>query len=149
MNYLNLGVCYYRLGDYDSALAFFKKAETLAAEPERASGSQLLWQNMGNLLFTRGDINAAQEYFKRSLALVPNDNRLARAQLLANLATCATERGAYDQADQYNQQALELKRALKDAGAEQHSNLISADIAAHQNQPEKATALYSKVFNSP
>jgi CHAT domain-containing protein len=103
---------------------------------------------MGNLLFRRGDLNSAQEYFKRSLAIVSKDAERPKAQLLANLATCAIERGAYAEAERYNQEALEIKRALKDAGAELHSNLISADIAAHENQPQKAAPLYRLVFDA-
>ena len=108
----NLGLCYSALGDYDSALEYLKKGESIAPDRQFREDTRILLQNIGNVNYFLRNYSGAVEYYKRALPFASEKE-----------AACATagesERSGYRAARfrfsrKDNTEALRLKRELSD-----------------------------------
>jgi CHAT domain-containing protein len=145
----NLGLCYSALGDYDSALEYLKKGESIAPDRQFREDTRILLQNIGNVNYFLRNYSGAVEYYKRALPFA--SEKKPRAQLLANLSAVATERHDFDTAEKYNAEALRLKRELTDpdsADSLKRSEVLNARILLGKGDLRASQAEFLRLARS-
>jgi CHAT domain-containing protein/tetratricopeptide (TPR) repeat protein len=126
----NLGWCYYRLGDLDSAETYLAQAEPLLAMLGRRDDQQTALGNLGSVHFSRQDYKNALVYYKRALATAQKYRfDSSEALWLNNIATTYIEMGDLPSAEPYNRRALELQSRLNDKVVSTLPMLNAAGIA--------------------
>src|SRR5260370_4272450 len=144
----NLGWCYYQMGDLDTALDLFTKAETLTKQLGLQK-DELRWlRNIGMLHDDRQEFEAAQSYYQQALMMAKQlDDKLDWAICLNNLALIAIEKEQFDDAERYNREALDLERVNKDSLSELYALFTEAKITAGRGKLEQARALLQRVVD--
>jgi len=108
----NAGICYSRLGDLERAVAAQERA---VAGHERAGLRQYVQQSLGELgitLMFQGASQGGLARLNRALEIATEDKRTADAALWAgNLAIAYGDLGEWDRAEQFNDIAIEMKKA--------------------------------------
>lgn len=111
----NLGWCYYRLGDLDSAESYLIQAEALMARLGRWDDQQTALGNLGSVHFTLQDYKNALGYYQRALAIAEKFQfESSKALWLNNIAATYIEMGDMSTAEAYNRRALDLQSRLHD-----------------------------------
>jgi signal transduction histidine kinase/CheY-like chemotaxis protein len=105
----NVGLCYYHLGLYDSAMYYYRAAESVINQNVEHFRSQQLseaalavvYGNMGDIYYLRGDTTNAGKLFRKSIELNVKKNRDNRdAQLtMIKLGKMYLESGRFDKAE--------------------------------------------------
>jgi CHAT domain-containing protein len=122
----NMGLCYYRLGDYDNALAFLRDAELHFSGTRNQYEVQLWTGSAGDVYLGTGELPAAMESFKRAVVAAREmDASIWIGRWLTNLAGIAIDRKQWDAAESYNDEARKLKSKTNDV-AYQASSLVNA-----------------------
>jgi len=146
----NLGWCYFKLGEYDRALGFLSRAESLATERGFADDLHHIFTIVGNAHFRLGDLARAANGYLRGLAVARElGNRAQTATLLANLALVGVERAQYDEAERYNEEALQIRSELGDRAGKEEALLTSAQIWGGRGEHRRAESIYRDVMQSP
>lgn len=116
----NLGLAYYRLGNYGAAVKYLQRSLNIAQTVQdhqtegRASG------NLGFIHHTLGDYNKAIEYLQRSLPITQTiGDREGEGQALGRLGLAYHSLGDFLRAIEYQQQHLAIARETKDRYAEE------------------------------
>jgi len=142
----NLGWAYRETGDYESAAEMFGDAYAIAirigAENERVA-----WLiQLGNVRFQERDWAVADRYYREAadLARLRKHSQLAIA--LANLAVIAIETKRFDDAHEFNAEAIRLKQQAGDGEAVLRSMILEARIAAAAGDVEKAVKTLNGVI---
>jgi CHAT domain-containing protein/Tfp pilus assembly protein PilF len=146
----NLGTCYYRLGDYDKARLYYEHAQTGFARASNQFEEQIWTGNDGNVLEDTGRYTEAKAAFRHALQVarqVPNDDWASR--WLTDLANNAIQLQDWDAAEQYNNEALALKRSLGNTLFEASSLLNAGRIALGRGQLAKAESLFRSTMSGP
>jgi Tfp pilus assembly protein PilF len=120
--YLLIGNCHKEKGEYEQALAKYKKALEMA--PTDGSDKKVIAQTqaaIGDLYVRKNDLKTAQEYFKKSLDLDPNDEILAY-----NVGEIFFSNGKTDEAIHY----FKLAASVKPEWAEPHLKIGYAFLNA-------------------
>lgn len=103
---LCLGAGYYRVGELKLAVDYLKKAESLTSDKGWLSATYNL---LGRTLYRMGDLDNALYYHNKHLALSRElGEREGEAVALNNIAMIYKDKGDYDKALEYFQQALKL-----------------------------------------
>ena len=139
----NMGLCYYRLGDYDNALAFLRAAERHFSGTRNEYELQLWTGSTGDVYLGTGDLPAAVDSFKRAL-VTARDMELSIwiGRWLTNLASISIDRKQWDAAQNYNDEARALKSKTNDV-AYQSSSLVNAgQISAGRGDLQAAGDLF-------
>lgn len=139
---MNLGWCYYRLGDLDKAQRYQQDAEAGFAR----TGNQLDGNNsLGNIastFYSRQEYGQAAKLYKQALDIATKlDDRESRAYWLNNLAKVSAKTGDWTAAEQYNSEASAL-------GVDLHSySMANAGyIAAGKKNYARAEQLFRSVI---
>ena len=139
----NLGWCYFRLGDFDQALADFQQAETYARQIGDRLGEQLWIGNSGSVLYARDDFAQAAQKYKQAIAIAQSlgtNEKDSTGWWYYNLASTAIDLSDFDAAESYNQEALKRRQAIADQ-SDFYPRVNEAHIAAGRKDP-RAEALY-------
>jgi tetratricopeptide (TPR) repeat protein len=112
-----LGYHLQMLGDYQSALPYFRQAlaTSLAVLGEHHPETATSFNNLGAVLDGIGDLTAARSYFERALAIrrdVLGAQHPDTAASLNNLGTLLQQQGNLIEARLYFDQALSMRRQL-------------------------------------
>ena len=75
---IDMGICFYNIGNYDSAIKEMKKA--LEYEPKHQIGHL----NLGVVNLTAGNVDVAKEWFQKAIELGPNTEVGKKAKNLLN-----------------------------------------------------------------
>jgi len=143
----NLGICYYRLGDYDKALQLLSQVERDYAEIGDVVGQEKCLGDMGNVHQLRGDVATAISSFRKAVALarqLKDDDDIARWQ--NSVTEAFIEAGDLDSAEASLREALALREKIRDDRGAVWAQLNSARIAAGRNRLEEAESQYRQTI---
>lgn len=111
--YNEIGISYKNLGEYDTALDYYRRG--LAAQIENGDryGQAVTLHNTAVVYGLLGDDERALDHYQRSLAIARDINeRRGQSVLLGNLGDLVMKRGDLARAFDYFQQQLKLTREL-------------------------------------
>ena len=156
------GSMYYSLNALDSAVYYYKKAESVYSRYPALPESERLFNKFGALYYETGDYDKSISYFEKALSLVEENkpvNLFFVINYKNNIATALMKLGRYDQALEiftdllkypnpgdallYNtgntyfeqgnyNQALHYLRKVRNLDFEKYSSLVKIFIALHQ-----------------
>ena len=113
--YRNLGVAYYMVSKYDTALLHFDRALKLA---EKTGNNLLKAQVYGaraNLYNITGDYPKALDYYLKALPVFEKEGRKDRVRvILGNIGALNNAMQNFDEAEKYFRQSLKLSEELND-----------------------------------
>ena len=144
---LNLGWCFYRLGDVDKALYYFQEAEARFESTGNRYESQNCLGNMGSALYDRHEYGAAAANYKRALDMATSlGDRHFRALWLNNLAKISIETGDLNAAESYNNEAWPIWKDLQDHHSEAYSIANAGWIASGRGDFARAEQLFQSLI---
>ncbi len=148
-NVLNLGWCYYKLGDLDRALKLYQRAEKLSRKMGKVHTRQIAIGVMGGIYQERGDLAKAIASYREALHLAQtNGEDFWSAKWLNNLGDALLRMGDADSAERYNRQALAFQDRLNDPRARLWPLINQAGIAAARRQYASARDILQSVIRS-
>ena len=139
--YTNLGVIYDLLGLHDSALLFLQEALHIGKPLEKMGHFDLdnLYNDLGNNYYYRKDYEQALIYFRNNYAWHSAQHNLSAIWTDAlNLSDSYTEKGGFDSAGKYGDQAMALARQLNSRSKESDSYQILSKLYQRRGDYKKA-----------
>jgi signal transduction histidine kinase/Flp pilus assembly protein TadD len=113
--YNNLGLAYYKLGDYSQSLEYFELSLLLREELQDTINIVKNLNNLGVIAQTAGNFEKALEYLTRSLVIkFKLDDTLSTARTLNNIGVIYKDVGKYDDSRKFLLQALQYYQAVND-----------------------------------
>lgn len=110
------GASYYTVGNYDSALFFFKQAEKIVNQYKRLPEAERLYNKMGALYYQSGNYRQSINYFNKSISLlnpVADGYTDFLVQYKTNLGAAYFKLKEYDKAMDIYESLLPLKTATR------------------------------------
>lgn len=104
----NLAWCYFRLGRFDKALGLENDAQRLANPADQF----LILGALGNIFYEERSFSRAAELYKLAISRARGRNRDFETKWLNNLTAASIEQGKWPEAEQFNQQALQLQNGI-------------------------------------
>jgi CHAT domain-containing protein len=145
----NLGIAYFRLGDFENARLCFDRAKSEFSRTGNEYEQQIWTGNEGNVFYETHDFRAAISEYKRALEMARRiDNPVWKGRWISNLAATSIELHEWDAAEAYYREARILKGNVNDAIYEANSLNIAARIAAGRDRFDEAESLFRKAVNS-
>lgn len=126
MAYLQVGIAYRSLSQLDTALFYLEQGEAVAQKIDYRKGLGFIYNTMGNVYRSQDGANQALKYYQKALA-THRENKgeeNEQAGVINNIAVIFMERGEYDQAITYYEEALQIQEQI-------HNRLFVGII--HQN----------------
>ena len=146
----NLGWAYYKMGDYAKSLVLYQDAEQ-RARSLGVTADQVRWNDYAGLVFYQtGDFSVAEDYYRRSLELaekIQDGGQIIDA--LTWLAILSVDKGNIELAKRYSEQAFQLAHRKGDRSSELPPLLVRGKIAARNQQPTEAEAMFQEVIRDP
>jgi CHAT domain-containing protein len=144
----NLGACYNNLGDFRRASLELRRAEPLLRKNANKASLQVCLNAIGVAYLGQGSVEPANRYLAEAAQLAKELNDPPQqADALANLASVAIAARDWTSAENYNRQALELRKT--DPDAELFALLNRAEIMAGQNDLSGALSILDVVVRRP
>jgi CHAT domain-containing protein len=146
----NLGWAYSALGDFERSLDFFQQGAE-ASEKLGVKGYSLYWYaGVAGSYFSLHRYAEAEQLAKRSLerARVLGDSEAIRA-CLNSLAEASLRMNRLDEAEHYNQQAIQMDAKGVDQFGVRESTLFSAVIQINRHHFPEAEQLLRQLRNDP
>jgi signal transduction histidine kinase/Tfp pilus assembly protein PilF len=113
--YNNIGLAYYRMGDYGKSLEYFDLSLQLREELNDTVNIVKTLNNLGVIAQTSGNFEKALEYLNRSLIFkLDLKDTLSTAKTLNNIGVIYKDVGKYDDSKTFLFQALQYYRAVHD-----------------------------------
>jgi CHAT domain-containing protein len=140
---LNLGWCYYELGDPVKAQHYFEEAALGFGRIGNRQDGHVALGNIASTMYTRHDYQSARSNYEKALEVATKlDDRENRADWLTNLAKIGIETGDWNGAEHYNNEAWAVWKALGDHSREAYAIANAGYIAAGRNDFGKAEELF-------
>jgi CHAT domain-containing protein len=138
----NMAWSYRKLGDFDSALAFYKQAEEVSAHAGLIE-LQIYWlTGTSNVYYQQHDYDAAKAVLTRGLNLAQSHgNKRTLIEYMNDLAEIELETGRIESAEKYYAEAIRLEQGSLDRSELLASQLVRGriDVATHDYaQAEKS-----------
>ena len=113
--YRNLGVAYYMVSKYDSALIHLNKAMDLAVKAGNNLLKAQVYGAMANLYNVTGDYPKALEFYLKALPVFEKEGRKDRVRvILGNIGALNNAMQNFDEAEKYFLQSKKLSEELND-----------------------------------
>ncbi len=146
----NLGWSYFQLGDFDSALEFYKQAAD-TSERVGLPGYEFYWlTGVANSYEAIHDYNSAEAVSRRTLERARSlKNAQTMTECLNTLAEIALRNGRLEEAEQHNQEALQLEEAGLDHFGVLESQLLLGRIETGKHEFDKAEKLFRRTIDDP
>ena len=146
----NLGWAYFELGDFESALEYYKQGADSSERSGLRSNTEYWFSGVANAYIALHDYASAEVLAKRTL---DRARSLNNAQTIATCLDILTEialvSGRPDEAERYNQEAIKLEEQGRDHFAVLESALLSGRIALGKGQFDEAEKLFRRVLDDP
>ena len=145
----NLGICYFRLGDYDKALQLFSDVQRDYAASGDMVGQEKCLGDIGNVHLLRGDFAAAISSYRKALDLARQlgaAGDIVRWQ--GNLAQAALDAGDLEAAEASIREAVTLREKFPDERSKVWAQLNLARIAAEKGRTDDAHDFYRQTIDS-
>ena len=141
----NLGLCYYRIGDFEKALSHLQKATEQQQQIGAMAGLQSSLGEIGNVHLMQGRAGQAIPYYERALTLARSSAPWDAAKWAGNLARAYTELRQWDEAERFTRESLTLQ-PMSDSNSAAYAKLDAAMIAAGRGQHQQAIRLYEETI---
>ena len=145
----NLGICYFRLGDYDRALQIYSDVQRDYAASGDVAGQEKCLGDVGNVHLLRGDYTAAASSYRKALELarqLKDADDIARWQ--SNLARAALDSNDLDTAEVSIRETVALREQVADDLGRVWVEFNLARIAAGRGRIGEAHELYRRTIDS-
>ena len=152
--YGGLGWSYYWLGDFKKAKQLLEKAVELAGELQVLTDQHRWLGNLGVVYFAEKNYQEAHGWFRKAYESASQNSEsevVWVGRWLNNLSTTSIRLGHFEEAEQYNQQARELKESLPEAVRRNtilYTLQNSADIQLKQQDYKEAERLLLEILQS-
>jgi CHAT domain-containing protein len=146
----NLGWAYFVLGDYENALQFYKQGAELSERIGLKGYSRFWYTGVANSYFRLRQYAEAEELAKRMLepAKALGDAE-TEVLCLNSLVDVSLRTGRLDDADKYNQEALQLEEKGLDHFGVRQSTFVSAQIETRKKHFAEAEKLLARLGQDP
>ncbi len=141
----NIANCYESLGNLDQALTLLERN---VAEQKRSGLATYLsddYSELGVIHLRMGETNEAIRYFRQAFDVVGKDAPIEYASAAGNLANVLQQTGSLDEAEHFNQIALQFAEP-KDSATIASLTSTEAAIAEHRGQHEQAITIYRRAL---
>ena len=139
----NMGVQAMQRGDYETAKAQFQAALPIFRELKHAQGIAASLNNLGHVAHILRDFDTARASYEESLALSQKGgDQAVTAVNLQLLGVVTREQGDYLQARRLITEGMEIRRQLGDLRGIADSLRYFAELAAAQEDSERAALLF-------
>ena len=143
----NAGICYARLGEFESAVAMQQRA----IEHQKTRGPRLNYAQalggLGNTFLMQGDPARGLPYLRQALEVAKASNLQPVAAVWAgNVAAADIDLGNWDEAARINDEARALRIATH-SGNLFHTTLNAAQIAQGRGQIDEAARLFDAALH--
>ena len=113
--YRNLGVAYYMISKYDTALIYYNHAMNLAEKSNNDLLKAQVFSAMANLYNITGDYPKSLNYYLKALPMFEKEGRRDRVRvLLGNIGSLNNAMQNFDEAEKYFLQSMKLSEELND-----------------------------------
>jgi CHAT domain-containing protein len=147
-NYGNLGFCYYNVGDLDSALDNYRKAERFAREAGVRNDRRQWLTDLGLVYEDRADFPTASKYDFLALALArEGKDPTAIAECLHNVGDHAFDRQDYRTAESFNRQEIGLKVKIHDKSGELYARYLEGFLLERNADHPHALRTFQKIID--
>lgn len=145
----NLGLCLYRLGEFDQSLAVLRKIEAASLQGDAAKIPVETYGNLGNVYAEREDYPTALRYYTKALkAAEETGEKSSIGNWLGSLAHISIQTSNWTAAESYNTQALAVAKELSDRTLELYSLCDSARILNGRGDYASAVKLFQEVAHA-
>jgi CHAT domain-containing protein len=146
----NLGWNYSVVGDFDSAEASLKEAETKATQAGLVD-EQIYWlSSLAAVYSQQHRYRDADAMARRAVALAENrDDKYTFTTCLNTASEIALATGHLDDAEKFNRKATDIENAGLDQFGTNYSQLIAGRIEAGKHDYRAAQTAYQKVLADP
>src|SRR5262252_3101120 len=142
----NAGMCYSRLGMFERAVDVQRRAVALQAKYPRSSDYEQALGQLGNTYLLQQNLREGTSYVQHAFEVARDSGITGDAMLWAgNLAHAQIERGQWDEADRYNEEAKGLSTATRSGDAVYYT-LRSATIASGRQRFDVASRLFEQAL---
>jgi CHAT domain-containing protein len=146
----NLAWAYYKMGDFERALALYQEAEKTAKDLGVVYHRVLWLHNIGLVYYERSQFSVAESYFRQSLALAQSiENSQQIIDALTSLAFVSIQNGQVTEAQQYSDEAFQKAHARNDRPSELYPLLVRGRVAAARGDHKQAEDFFQEVANDP
>ncbi len=142
---ISVAWCYYRLGQIDKALGLYHEALEMAAPEDR----HMVLGHLGNISWEEHDYGRAAEYYRQAAAGARGRDQNYYARWLHNLAAALIEQGKSSEAEQANNEALELDRHIDGSPGLGLALVNEGRIESSKGHYEAAAQVLRRVAESP
>ncbi len=113
--YRNLGVAYYMVSKYDTALIYYNHAMSLAEKANNNLLKAQVFGAMANLYNITGDYPKSLNYYLKALPIFEKEGRKDRVRVvLGNIGSLNNAMQNFDEAEKYFRQSMKLSEELDD-----------------------------------
>ena len=140
----NLAWCYFRLGRFDKALALDNEAQRLANPADQ----YLILGALGNIFYEERAYSRAAELYKSAISQAKGRNRDFETKWLNNLTAVSIEQGKWAEAEQFNQQALQLYKGIDTSQPLTMALVNSGRLQAHKADYREAEQILKRAASS-
>jgi CHAT domain-containing protein len=146
----SLAWAYYKMGDFEKALALGAESEKKARELG-AVHDQILWlNNIGLVYYELNQFAVAEGYYRQSLALAEkNENSAQIIDALIALAFVSVQTGQLQEAQHYSGEAFQKAHDRNDRTSELYPLLARGQVAAGRGNYKQAEDIFHEVANDP
>jgi len=143
----NMGWAYRSLGDFDSALAFYKRAEEVSAHAGFVD-MQIYWlTGTASVYYQERDYEAAEAILTRGLDLARRQgNKRTLTVYMNDLAGIELEIGRIESAEKHYEEAIRLEQGSLDRSELLVSELVRGRIDAQKHDYAKAEKSFREVI---
>lgn len=111
----NLGVAYYMVSKYDTALIYFDRAMDIAVKTSNTMLKAQVYSAKANLYNVTGEYPKALSFYLKALPIFEKEGRKDRVRvILGNIGTLNNAMQNFDEAEKYFHQSLKLSEELSD-----------------------------------
>ena len=141
---ISLAWCYYRLGQTDKALSLYQEALASTGPEDR----HLALGHLGNIAWEQRAFVKAAQYYREAASLAKGRDQSYYPRWLHNLAGALIERAEWSDAEQVNNEALELEKHIDGAPGLAMALVNEGRIETHKGNYEVAGPILRQVAES-
>lgn len=146
MNYLSIGDCYTRFGDYTKAREYFDKLLALNKKRKDSFGIAITYEFMGSSFIDEGkELNTAAYYFKKSLHQFKEmGDAHKQAELLLKLGDVEWKKKQWVEAEYFYRKSLAKAKEINQFGLIKENSLKLSEIMEQYRKPDSALTYYKQ-----
>jgi serine phosphatase RsbU (regulator of sigma subunit) len=146
-SYLFLGICQWKKGEFDKALAYYKASLIIMKEIKEIKGESSLYGNIGYVYNEKGDYPLALKYTLKALKMKEGTNEeRGIAVTYNNLGNIYSNQSNFKDAIICHLKALKIKEKLNDKAGMGGCYINLALVFSSQGKQEDALANYEKAI---